>query len=121
MTALTEADQVSPQGRGAHTPGWHWVCTDMGRRPHRWELRDAGGTVILETLGVELAAKDKYTRLIATSTDLLASAKCDEALNSPVVDWKTLKQHGWVPGESGRDFCQRLRRAAIAKATGTQP
>jgi hypothetical protein len=57
-------------------------------------------------------------RLIAAAPDLLVSAICDNELSKPQPDYKVFKAYGWTAGESAIEFCDRLRRAAIAKAEG---
>jgi hypothetical protein len=53
----------------------------------------------------------------AAAPELLISAICDDELSKDQPDEKVFKAHGMKVGESWVEFCNRLRRAAIAKAT----
>jgi hypothetical protein len=60
-------------------------------------------------------------RLIAAAPDLLAVAECEEALSKLCREgWPIIEQHGWNPSsrEGPTAYVARMRRAAIAKATG---
>lgn len=66
---------------------------------------------------------EKHARLIAAAPELLAVAECEEALSLPGCSgWPILEKHGWDPktNVSPSIFVRDIRRAAIAKATGSE-
>lgn len=71
-----------------------------------------------------IAAEDgKRALQMLAARELLAAAECEEAMNLPANEArKVLERHGWKHEAryelDASQFVARLRRAAIAKATG---
>lgn len=101
----TTNESAAKTKKGPHAAGWYWFPTDLGRRPHVWELRDADDNVILETTGIELVAKDKYTALIREAPALL-QALCGiiDAADADALDTDDI--------ESARALVAKIPRAA---------
>lgn len=110
----------------AHTPGpWQVVAKTAPKSTLMIEsiLENTGLIAVLEcskTRRPHYTEAEFNANLIATAPDLLAYAKCEEAraCGEDIAE-TVLKQHGWNPAEgTSHEFIDRMRRAAIAKATG---
>lgn len=71
-------------------------------------------------VGTQLYARSDLLALLAHRDELLAYAHCEDARSrGEDVAETVLKQHGFNPSEcTANEFMDRMRRAAIAKATG---
>jgi hypothetical protein len=109
-----------------HTPGpWELKAneTEAG-----WNLTANDDLLIAQlyihgaTTGGPSSVKESQAnaRLIAAAPDLLAYAECEEARSrGEDIAETVLKRHGFNPAEcTAIEFMDRMRRAAIAKATG---
>lgn len=117
-------------------PGpWRWQCVDLSRRPHLWALIAVDGTVVMEAVGVELAARDPYSHKFARLPELIAERNALQAQRDELLE--ALKNIAAFPLEefamekapdqksiTGANDWQltvgdiRKARAAITNATG---
>lgn len=106
-----------------HTPG-PWTAEPKAKRG-AW-IKGSTGEWSALACGDTDASANANARLIAAAPELLAALECQEAIDHrSEAGFDVLKRHGWnSPGNehlSFEDFVRKLRRAAIAKATGAQP
>lgn len=92
-----------------------------------YAITDARGRIVAEAFARCSDAPDgllparENALLFAGAPDLLAYAKCEEARSrGEDIAETVLRQHGWTPSAgTSHEFMDSMRRAAIAKATGS--
>lgn len=114
---------------GQHTQG-PWSLEHRGNGP----VVMAAGSVVARTYCTEETSRKTYNEQFAEQAanaerivkcvnshdELMAYAKCEEArTRGEDIAETVLKLHGFNPSEgTSHEFMDRMRRAAIAKATG---
>lgn len=119
MSETTEGEWVLDRGLGG-TPGV-WIKSDQDLNPHI-------DICLARAMGSNVPNEEAIAniRVMAASKKLLAACKCDDArskLEACEIDRVDFKEVclslGWDGNGHPFNFSDRLRREAIAAATGT--